>query len=62
MTGISISASSLRSRMRQRAGRDVTVTTFVKTHNLLGRAYLAAVMPFHKIIVPAMLGRVNGAR
>jgi hypothetical protein len=33
----------------------VTVTTRVKTHNALGRAYLALVMPFHKRIVPAML-------
>jgi Protein of unknown function (DUF2867) len=35
----------------------VTVTTRVKTHNALGRVYLALVMPFHKRIVPAMLAR-----
>lgn len=31
------------------------VTTLVKTHNMLGRAYLAAIMPFHKMVVRAML-------
>ena len=39
-------------------GTRVSGTTVVRTHNCLGRAYLAAVMPFHKIIVPAMLRRV----
>lgn len=39
--------------------RDVTATTLVLTHNWLGRAYLAAVMPFHKIIVRSMLKRVS---
>lgn len=38
--------------------QSVSATTFVATHNLLGRVYLALVMPFHRIIVPAMLGRV----
>ncbi|MGL4560515.1 MAG: DUF2867 domain-containing protein, partial [Afipia sp.] len=32
--------------------------TLVMTHNLLGRAYLATIMPFHRIIVPAMLRQV----
>jgi hypothetical protein len=46
-----------------RSGRKgVTATTFVRTHNCLGRAYLAAVMPFHKIIVPTMLASVNRGR
>lgn len=36
-------------------GRRVTATTLVRTHNLLGRAYLAAVLPFHRAILPAML-------
>jgi hypothetical protein len=41
------------------AGRqEVAVSTAVKTHNLLGRAYLALVKPFHRIIVPAMLAQV----
>jgi hypothetical protein len=36
----------------------VTVTTIVKTHNIYGRAYLAAIMPFHIVIVRAMLRQV----
>jgi hypothetical protein len=40
-------------------GRQVTATTLVKTHNLLGRAYLAAIMPFHRMIVPAMLRQIR---
>ncbi|MFA6267988.1 MAG: DUF2867 domain-containing protein [Pseudolabrys sp.] len=36
----------------------VTATTLVKTHNLLGRAYLATIMPFHRVIVPAMLRQI----
>jgi hypothetical protein len=38
--------------------RDVTATTLVLTHNLLGRAYLAIILPFHRLIVPAMLRQV----
>lgn len=38
--------------------RQVTATTLVKTHNLLGRVYLAVIMPFHRMIVPAMLRQV----
>lgn len=41
------------------AGRRVTITTLVARHNLLGRLYLAAVLPFHKVIVPAVLARVG---
>ena len=41
------------------AGRQqVAVSTIVKTHNLLGRTYLAIIMPFHRIIAPAMLAQV----
>ncbi len=35
----------------------VTASTIVKTHNSLGRIYLALVKPFHRIIVPAMLAK-----
>jgi hypothetical protein len=35
--------------------RQVTATTLVLTHNLLGRTYLAVILPFHRIIVRAML-------
>lgn len=38
--------------------REVTATTLVMSHNLLGRVYLATIMPFHRIIVPAMLRQV----
>jgi Protein of unknown function (DUF2867) len=37
----------------------VTATTLVRPHNLFGRAYLATIMPFHKLIVRSMLGRVR---
>jgi hypothetical protein len=39
-------------------GRRVTATTLVKTHNLLGRAYLAIILPFHRLIVRRMLRKV----
>ena len=42
--------------------REVVLSTLVQTHNLLGRTYLAIVLPFHRRIVPAMLARdVPGA-
>ena len=40
------------------AGQQVTATTLVLTHNLLGRAYLAAIMPFHRLIARVMLRQV----
>jgi hypothetical protein len=40
-------------------GRQVTATTLVKTHNRLGRIYLAIILPFHRLIVPALLRRVE---
>jgi Protein of unknown function (DUF2867) len=40
-------------------GRQVTATTLVKTHNWLGRTYLAIIMPFHRLIVPALLRQVG---
>lgn len=40
------------------AGRQqITVTTVVHTHNLLGRVYLAAILPFHRLIARSMLDR-----
>jgi hypothetical protein len=38
--------------------RRVTATTLVLTHNLLGRTYLALILPFHRLIVPSMLRQV----
>ena len=40
------------------ADRQVTSTTLVRTHNLLGRSYLALITPFHKLVVPAMMKRI----
>ena len=40
------------------AGQRVTATTLVKTHNRFGQVYLAIIMPFHRVIVPALLRRV----
>jgi Protein of unknown function (DUF2867) len=40
--------------------RQVTATTLVRTHNWLGRTYLAIIMPFHRRIVPALLRQVAG--
>ena len=40
--------------------RSVTLTTLVKTHNWFGRTYLATIMPFHRLIAPALLRQVAG--
>ncbi|MGY2902033.1 DUF2867 domain-containing protein [Bradyrhizobium sp. URHC0002] len=40
--------------------RQVTATTLVKTHNWFGRTYLAIIVPFHRLIVPALLRQVAG--
>ncbi|MFN3402106.1 MAG: DUF2867 domain-containing protein, partial [Ferrovibrio sp.] len=36
----------------------ITVSTIVRTHNRLGRVYLAIAMPFHKLVVRSLLTRV----
>lgn len=44
-------------------GHQVTSTTLVRTHNLLGRTYLALIMPFHKLVVRGiMTGIIEPAR
>jgi Protein of unknown function (DUF2867) len=40
--------------------RSVTLTTLVLTHNWFGRSYLAIIMPFHRLIAPALLRQVAG--
>ncbi|MDE1148099.1 MAG: DUF2867 domain-containing protein [Azospirillaceae bacterium] len=40
-------------------GRQVSTTTVVRTHNLLGRTYLATILPFHRLVVRAMLGQLT---
>jgi hypothetical protein len=37
----------------------VTVTTLVRLHNVLGRAYLTAILPFHRLIVRAWLDNLT---
>jgi hypothetical protein len=37
--------------------RQVIATTLVRTHNWVGRAYLALIMPFHRVIVRTMLAQ-----
>jgi Protein of unknown function (DUF2867) len=41
-------------------GQRVTATTLVLTHNLLGRVYLAIILPFHRLVVRSMLRQVAG--
>lgn len=38
--------------------QSVTATTLVLTHNWLGRTYLKIIMPFHRLVVRAMLLQV----
>ena len=40
------------------AQQSVTATTLVKTHNWLGRTYLAIILPFHRLILRAMMQQV----
>jgi hypothetical protein len=40
------------------AARRVTSTTLVRTHNLLGRTYLALITPFHRLVVRGMMRRI----
>ena len=40
------------------AGGFATVTTLVRWHNLWGRAYLATIMPFHRVIAARMIESV----
>jgi Protein of unknown function (DUF2867) len=39
-------------------GQRVTATTLVLTHNSLGRIYLAIILPFHRLVVRALLRQV----
>ena len=43
---------------RDPSGFALRVTTLVRRHGLAGRAYLVAVMPFHRLIVPATMAWV----
>jgi hypothetical protein len=39
--------------------RRVAAIILVLTHNLLGRTYLAVIMPFHRLVVHSMLAQVS---
>jgi hypothetical protein len=39
-------------------GQQVTATTLVLTHNLLGRTYLAIILPFHRLIARTMMRQI----
>jgi Protein of unknown function (DUF2867) len=41
-------------------GQQVTATTLVRTNNWLGRTYLAIILPFHRLVVRALLRQVAG--
>lgn len=36
----------------------ITVATIVRTHNLVGRAYMAMILPFHKLISRNFIGKI----
>lgn len=40
------------------SGRRVVASTLVRTNNRFGRIYLATIMPFHRLVVRAMLRQV----
>jgi uncharacterized protein DUF2867 len=40
------------------SGQSVTATTLVLTHNLPGRAYLAIILPFHRLVVRSMMRQI----
>ncbi|MGO8801197.1 MAG: DUF2867 domain-containing protein [Roseiarcus sp.] len=42
--------------------QQVTATTLVRTDNLTGRAYLALIIPFHRLIVRTLLARAARPR
>jgi hypothetical protein len=41
------------------AERRVTLTTLVRTNNLLGRIYLTLIVPFHKLVARSMMGEIT---
>ena len=41
-------------------GTRITATTVVLTHNWLGRSYLTAIAPFHRLVVRAQLKQAAG--
>jgi len=39
-------------------GQQVTATTLVRTNNWLGRTYLTLILPFHRLVVRALLRQI----
>lgn len=50
-------ASILRRSEPSGRGQEIVMTTVVHCHNLLGRTYLRAILPFHKVVVTSSLRR-----
>jgi hypothetical protein len=46
-------------RQDRPSGQTLSVMTLVHRNNLFGRLYLAAVLPFHKLIVRRMLSGIG---
>ena len=46
---------AIQQRAGAAGGRELVVVTVVHCHNLLGRTYLAAITPFHRVIAQASL-------
>lgn len=46
----------------QGAEAELVATTVVRCHNWLGRAYLAVISPFHRLVVPDNLNRASNKR
>lgn len=46
-------------RRPAKSGFELVVTTVVHCHNMVGRTYLVAIMPFHVLVVRSALGRAD---
>ncbi|WP_046168435.1 DUF2867 domain-containing protein [Chromobacterium vaccinii] len=49
---------AIQQRAGAAGGRELVIVSVVHCHNLLGRTYLAAITPFHRVIARASLERV----
>lgn len=49
--------ASILVRDRSGGGQELVMTTVVHCHNRLGRAYLRAILPFHRLVVTSSLRR-----
>lgn len=51
--------ASILVRDRTGGGQELVMTTVVHCHNRLGRAYLCAILPFHRVVVTSSLRRAG---